>query len=80
MNMLSTNAHLVKRNGATHEVISERNTTLKVSELVECILTFWECSWGFVGKDGEMVIQVWEKIEDRSNKDNPVYEFILTNI
>lgn len=78
--MFNYNAHLIKRNGTTHEVISERDTILRVSELVESILTFWECSWGFVGTDGEMVIQVWNKIEDRTAKLDPVYEFIMTNI
>lgn len=77
---MNYNAHLIKRDGTTHEVISERNTILRVSELVESILTFWECSWGFIGKDGEMVIQVWNKIEDRAAGLDPVYEFIMTNI
>lgn len=77
---MNYNAHLTKRDGTTHEVISERNTILRVSELVESILTFWECSWGFIGKDGEMVIQVWNKIEDRTAELDPVYEFIMTNI
>lgn len=77
--MLSQNAHLIKRDGATKEVISERNTRLHVSDIVETILTIWECSWGFVGNDGELVIQVWNKIEDREALP-PVYEFILNEL
>lgn len=73
------NAHLTKRNGATNEIISERNTILRFSEILEAVLTLWGFHELTFEDGGAAVIKVWNKVEDRKDGACPVYVFELTN-